>query len=251
MAKNERLTNTIKLKYETNSSSDHFVLWSGGCDSTLLLYELLETYGPENVIAISYKYPFLLENKYLTEKKYRDKFKEKMKEKGPNFSNFKHMEINVSYGQQNIDDCVSIRSGGLIQAVSWLLSVPIFTRTNDKIYSGIISGDDLLIWLNSYEELFKNVSKILDRDISLRLPYIQMTKADVIRKLIQYDLYDSVWFCEIPPEVNKKCYKCKPCLNHFAALNYLQMVEDDEIILSKINLILERLKEELVESKRN
>ena len=57
--------NHISASYQnTESNSKHFVMWSGGCDSTLLLYELLDAYGSDKVVAISYIMPYLLRDKW-------------------------------------------------------------------------------------------------------------------------------------------------------------------------------------------
>jgi 7-cyano-7-deazaguanine synthase in queuosine biosynthesis len=71
--------NQIHAQYGSlDKDVTHYVLWSGGCDSTLLLYELLDTYGSNNVVAISYTYPWLVKEKYETERLHREAFKSKL-----------------------------------------------------------------------------------------------------------------------------------------------------------------------------
>ena len=204
--------------WEDGKDSNHYLMWSGGTDSTLLLYELLDTYGPEHVFAITYKYPWLLDAKAQSEKFAREAIKAKLATIGPKFRGFSHTEITVTQEQINGSYMQAYQGGGLPQAVAWLLSVPIYASENSYIYDGGIRGDDLTLRLEEYHTLFRGVAGVMRKGLTLREPYLHYTKANVLEKLIGYDLYDVAWFCEQPDDVTTACYRCTPCTTHISAL---------------------------------
>jgi 7-cyano-7-deazaguanine synthase in queuosine biosynthesis len=224
----------IKNQYQTSNDDGkkHIILWSGGCDSSLLLYELLDAYGSENVIAISYKYSWLNSTKAEIEHNYREAFKNKMKLLGSNFANFTHHVFEINDVCDSTD--VQLRPmHGLPQALGWLFMIPMYANENAYIYSGYIKDDDLTTsgFKEYYNDIFESVNKLIGRDnISLRLPYIGKSKIDIIEKLIYHGLYDVAWYCEIPSDDHNMCMKCHPCKTHMAALVYLSMFSEDELV---------------------
>lgn len=202
----------------------HYVMWSGGTDSTLLLYELLDTYGAEYVHAISYNYPWLYEDKYQSEKVYREKFIEKMKTKGSRYYPFSYNEFNTtveSYVGDNIHPLYGNRPS-YPQAVAWLLSVGPYIPDRSYIYTGAILDDDLSFRREYYREMFTGMCGVLGKYLMLREPYALLKKHEILDKLIEYDLYDCTWFCELPPNgPETKCCKCNPCLLHMRSLSAL------------------------------
>lgn len=227
--------NQIKFQYGDKSTGRHFVLWSGGCDSTLLLYELIDAYGCENVVAVSYTYPWLAKDKITSESMHRESFKSSMAIINKKFKAINHMSISVDYSMvTSIDgESVGIECGGTPQAVAWLLNIPIFTRDGDHIYLGTLKGDDLPIVLTELQTAVNNISTVLSREIYLRTPYIYLSKEDVIRKLMKYDIYQHTWYCEMPTDSNVRCGKCVPCKTHMKALYSLLATEEDPVIIDK------------------
>lgn len=253
--------NQIKASYEadtlaTERQRKHFVLWSGGCDSTLCLYELLDYYGADNVVAVSMKYPWLDVTKWNNEKKYRDAFKAKMRLKGDKYSEFEHFEIDIAMNAVGDVDHGSIigKGYGLPQAIGWMFSIPISMNPGSYLYLGSIKEDDLTMYNSEYEELFRLVCKILGRDLYLRQPYLYFRKADIIERLIKYGIYDCTWSCEMPNGLGKRCNHCTPCKTHMNAILYLSEYSEDTLVketcLKEVREILtERKKEKCAESK--
>lgn len=215
-------SNQIETSYSCDKWSHeekHFIMWSGGCDSTLLLYELLDAYGGDNVVAVSYKYPWLYDMKYDNERAYRDLFKAKMKVKGGKYWPFTHIEMNVDV--KNINGWVRTEPSGLAQACSWLLSMPTFIPSRSYVYEGCIKNDQLTMFVEDYRRLFTSVCNIMDKELVLRQPYMYLTKDQVLAKLLHYDIYDCTWHCEIPNAIGKRCEMCEPCRLHKSMLMYL------------------------------
>lgn len=213
-------TNQISTTYpDTRSNARHYVMWSGGTDSTLLLYELLKAYGPHKVTAISYKYPWLASGKVKSEKDHRLAFAAKMNIQG--LGGFQSTEVNITQETISGGFLASSAGAGLPQALAWLLSVPIYAEQDAYVYDGGIRNDDLTLRMEAYHSIIRGIAGVMQKGITFRTPYIYLTKAQILEKLIAYDLYDCTWYCEIPNEENTPCDHCVPCRTHIAALNEL------------------------------
>lgn len=236
--------NQVKASYqEDDSKGKHYVMWSGGCDSTLLLYEVLETYGPENVVAVSYNYPWLLNNKSKSEEIHRELFKSKLRTMNKTYATTPINQLEFKIDMKAISgEFPGLYYAGLPQAVAWLLSIPICARDDSYIYTGAIKSDDLTLQLESYHDMFDGVSRTLSRKIYLREPYLYLTKANVIEKLMRYGIYDTTWFCEIPSDINGPCYNCIPCKTHIAALTELSLGTKDDIVTMEAKRELDAIK---------
>lgn len=239
-------TNQIQITYDKNENKDsnHIVMWSGGTDSTLLLYELLQTYGPEKVIAISYNYPWLLKSKFEMENRYRELFKAKLRIVDPRLADFNHSVMTISVDNMIRGNHDNNRIG-YIQAASWLLSIPQFATKNSYIYLGSIINDELeTVKSESLNQLFEGICGVIGKDLYLRRPYLLFKKFMIIQKLIEYKLYDSTWFCEMPYNTNNKiCGKCNPCLTHLEALHTLAYLYEScsEYVKTQAKEIYDRL----------
>lgn len=235
----------IKQQYDTSNSyyNKHIVLWSGGCDSTLLLYELLDAYGSNNVIAISYNYPWLDSNKAQIEHDHREAFKSKMKLLGDRFANFTHSKFEINHNGDSI--CFGGHMAGIPQALGWLFMIPMYANENSYIYAGYIKDDSFVTggFREHYTNIFESVNKLIGRNtLSLRLPYLHKSKNEIIENLILNEIYDHSWYCEMPPTKYLPCMECHPCQTHLAALTYLSMFSKDEYVKLITSRKLDQLK---------
>lgn len=207
--------------YNPDPDAKHYVMWSSGCDSTLLLYELLKKYGPDKVIAISCKFPWLNKKKASHEVVFRQRFIDDLKRRDTGLSGFTHytIDVNWQYRPKNSKNG-GYHSSGLLQPYSWLTIALPLMKPNDWFYIGTIRGDDLVtLYLRQFQDLFEASSKMLNKEIHLCMPYVGYTKANVIAKLIEYGIYDLTWFCEKPESpTSGPCTNCHPCKTHIEAL---------------------------------
>ena len=111
------------------------VCWSGGCDSTLVLADLLED-PPKNeqVRSISINHPQQIVNSYRA-RAARKKLLRVFKKQG-----FDHQHVEVTFRQSGSFDLVSL---GNPQAPVWLLISFLYLRRNENLYLGYVRGDDL------------------------------------------------------------------------------------------------------------
>lgn len=222
--------------YNPNPDAKHYVMWSSGCDSTLLLYELLKKYGPDKVIAISCKFPWLNKKKASHEVVFRQRFIDDLKRKNTGLSGFTHYTIDVNWQYRPKDSKNgSYHSSGLLQPYSWLTIALPLMKPNDWFYIGTIRGDDLVtLYLRQFQDLFEASSKMLNKEIHLCMPYVGYTKANVIAKLIEYGIYDLTWFCEKPESpTSGPCTNCHPCKTHIEAL---ASIATDTTVLKYVQL---------------
>ena len=222
--------------YNPDSDVKHYVMWSSGCDSTLLLYELLKKYGPDKVIAISCKFPWLNKKKASHEVVFRQRFIDDLKRRNTGLSGFTHYTIDVNWQYRPKDSKNGgYHSSGLLQPYSWLTIALPLMKPNDWFYIGTIRGDDLVtLYLRQFQDLFEASSKMLNKEIHLCMPYVGYTKANVIAKLIEYGIYDLTWFCEKPESpTSGPCTNCHPCKTHIEAL---ASIATDTTVLKYVQL---------------
>lgn len=229
--------------YSPSESARHYVLYSGGCDSTLLLYEALQQYGPDKVVAISCTFPWLQHHKMIHEIEARKRF---LKTLPQELQGFDTININVGWDvtANTKEHRTCLYASGLLQAYSWITSVLPFLHPNDWLYIGTIRGDDLItLCFREFCNMFEGCLKLLEREVHLCMPYVALNKSDVISKLIEYGFDESVWFCEQPvSDTSEPCTNCKPCKTHIAALS--QIIVDPDIskdVQSKAALMLNKL----------
>jgi 7-cyano-7-deazaguanine synthase in queuosine biosynthesis len=235
---------------KNNENRKHHILWSGGMDSTLILYETLRYYDPSQVRAYSFIYPWLDTKKAERERKYRNSFKMFMDIKGIRFD---HVEMGLNFS--DLSTVVNIKGLGNVQFYTWMTQVLPFLDDGDAIYTGHLQDDTSPTALEAMGNLMDYAAKILARDMSYRTPLLHFHKTDVIWACMQAEIYNTAWFCECPT-TDDPCMMCEPCRTHMAALYVLATFHGDPLTkaqaqkyLNKYTKIHEEVKEEEERSK--
>ena len=243
--------NLIKQLYGQKDSGRNILLYSGGTDSTLLLYELTQAYPDQIVWTVSIKAPWLDQKKYESELEVRRKFISHLLNKG---RLIRHQEVCVSHNlieemqpvAKTEADMLQAECGGCPQAVYWLASLLIYLKSGDYFYYGLLGIDDNASSIENYKYGMNYFLATLDRtNIDLRTPLIHKTKDYVLSKLLAYDIYDYTWHCEMPREKNIPCYKCQPCMNHLKALAGIAEFHKDEEIRNKARKLIDEAHEKM------
>lgn len=196
------------------------VCWSGGCDSTLVLADLLKDSSQEiPVRSISFTHPQIGLNSQQCELQYiaRNKLAMQFKENG---WHLERNEVELKYS----DNAHQVFCETLGQAGIWLAFGPVHLKPKEDFYTGWIRGDD--IWHKSFwlAQTFDAFQYIVENTGKLRTPLEWTGKADVLKRLAKLELTDLCWWCEEPKKYDA-CGKCTPCKTHAAALIEL---EDEE-----------------------
>lgn len=214
-------TNLIKYFYknENNEEGRHVLLYSGGCDSTLILYDLCEAFKGSVIYTISMNFPWLHEIKYKTEEEYRLKFLKFLKSQGHTII---PLEINVYHKyypefDEEIDKFLFTVQEGT-QAVAWITNACTFLENRDKLYFGLTAHDSHATSLPYLQNVIDQMALATHRSFTLRTPLDRIDKHYIISRLFDKEIYQYAWFCETPNEVGKPCLNCQPCIRHITAL---------------------------------
>lgn len=197
------------------------LLWSGGCDSTLLLYDLLtakyshddkkvgryvELKASEKIRTVSVYHP--QQAGYAENHQARQRLLPILRKK----FDFIHGEISVSQDNIELDS-----NGGMAQPMMWLLQAVQCLGTNEDLYAGYVRGDDIWHYRASLIYAFQYVQEFTHRTGKLILPLEWISKGEVLHRLQELRLLKHTWHCEIPKD-GKRCKKCPSCTTHDTAL---------------------------------
>lgn len=211
------------------------VLYSGGCDSSLVLFDIVQAtlqktvdngieqycmcggfikYDPNeriNVISINHEQVPAKEES----KRARQKLIEILSKRFP--------EKRILAGEVDICNvgCQAQHNNGIIQPALWLLHAAQYLEAKEDLYVGYIRTDD--IWHHKHDLIaaFDALQRMANRTGKLVFPLEWYTKQDVIKNLKLAKIYQYTWYCESPRD-GKKCngvHKCHSCDEHDAALD--------------------------------
>jgi 7-cyano-7-deazaguanine synthase in queuosine biosynthesis len=200
---------------------DHYVVWSGGADSTLVLHQLIKLhYNPYNTVPSRVIHTIYLDHHQLhdTKKKQELAARKKILQK---FEALGHNIRDHIVTVTTDEDTYHHRNVGDIQSYLWLTTLLPYVSKNANMYMGIIREDDAKTNIHLFKKIVRASNIILNFDVQLEFPLHYHYKHEVISELYAADLYDDVWFCETPSEDETQCGKCSPCLDHQMALVYL------------------------------
>lgn len=216
------------------------VLWSGGCDSTLVLYEALHagywqrhaegrTYTTVRAISISYgAVPCNREQRAA-----RDRIKATFAEKKLVFD---HIEVTVSFEgawpQRGSD-------GGAIQSQLWLATAAPYLLDDEDMAISWIDGE-CDHNLPDAQVAFEALQRLNGKSGKLVLPLWKRYKTYVVDELRKADLLELCWWCEGLSEnltiseaqepAISPCGTCKKCIDHAAALWKLEQYPRDVLV---------------------
>jgi 7-cyano-7-deazaguanine synthase in queuosine biosynthesis len=182
------------------------VLWSGGCDSTLVLYDLMkEQYDKREFAKI--KVVSIVHNQVnaaAESRRARKQILKWFKKKG--WGTPYHYEV-------TIDGCNADKGRGLTQPPIWLSMGMLHTAKDEDLYCGYIKTDCIWHYVGFLHQAFNNLQGLLGKSGTLQMPLEWETKAGVIKRLKEAGLYDLTWYCE-QPKRGAKCGDCEPCITH-------------------------------------
>lgn len=177
------------------------ILWSGGCDSTYLLYDNLSK-GNEEITTLS-----IMHNQVVCHEKERYARENITKELYHRGYKFNSIELQVVGSQ--------VKTSGCPQAAIWLsLAVP-HLEIDESLAVGYIRHDDLFHHKHSYQQIFKYYCKLLEKGNStLLFPLEWMEKSTITSHLKKIDLLEHCWYCETPRKNGRRCGICVSCKKH-------------------------------------
>lgn len=198
-----------------------YLYWSGGMDSTALLYALAKDYGTKQnpIHAVSVTCNRIGNSK--REKWYRKQQKRL----------FKKLGLHIKYHAYNIDiptNLINNETGVMCQPLFWLCTMPVLYFTIQKIQLcfGYIRQDDIWHKKHEFKQVFNTMKEFGEGNITLHFPLEFTTKQRIITYLKQHDLLRYTSYCEM--EKYKPCGTCPSCKRVKQALNELEIEEEDK-----------------------
>ncbi|KKM65846.1 hypothetical protein LCGC14_1487170 [marine sediment metagenome] len=203
------------------------VLWSGGCDSTLLLHDLAKNsseYHPIRTISVIHPQIAAIKEQRAA----RKKVLRWMKKSGYHIF---HQEIEVKHSGENIfcnEHEGAYAGNGISQYPIWMLSAVNYLQAEEDMYLGYIKGDDIWDCRYQIEESFRLLLHIMGKKGEIKFPLDRHSKPYVIQALKERGLYDLTWYCEDPDRKGKRCGVCHPCIKHDVSLYQIELVNKRE-----------------------
>ena len=188
--------------------SRNVVLWSGGLDSTVVLYDLLcnaTQYYPVYAVTVQ-NYPQIHKPLLLQQKKARKNFLKK-------YSKFND-RVKVHEIALTVTDGMDIGGSGHPQAAFWLMAIVNFLQEGDTLYAGYIRGDDFWHIKTEYTQAFNSALAIRDLKgkVELSFPKEYWDKWRVLDHANKSKIPKSCyWFCEDPKVTKNKVVACRNC----------------------------------------
>ena len=195
--------------YSTNSKTytsleekNIIVVWSGGLDSTALLYGLAHRFPNKTITALSIYSNAGSRN---SDKISREKLKERFDKEG----------LNIKYVTVDFNVYTAGMNGGLGQPVLWLTALASgVIGDNNALCFGYISSDCIWHYIEDFKGAFKNLNNITgNMDNELYFPLEWCSKYSIIEYMKQHNLFDLCNYCEDADIYNngETCGKCKDC----------------------------------------
>lgn len=194
------------------------LLWSGGCDSTLLLRDLLTARNNAGKGA----YTSLATGEFVRSlaigcgqcagsvrmRETRQKLIPKMEKIAG--SGWVHGETVITRDGLTID-----AFGGLPQPVLWILNASLYLDQHENLYAGYIRGDDFWHYSGWVHHAFDSIQRLTNRTGKLLTPLEWFDKSDVLT-VLPPGLLKLTRSCE--GDSDRPCGKCKPCKTHATAI---------------------------------
>lgn len=191
------------------------VLWSGGADSTLTLWDVLRDPAIGRVHALSFDHhnvPAAREHR-----RARRSIRAWLRRQG---LKFKHTELAI-YPNAKIRE-FDVTGGGLQHPVIWLPNTIPYMRKEEDVYLAYIHGDDFWHHRQSLIWAFGYLAEVAGKVGNLMFPLEYTRKFQVLQRLRKTrGLVSRIWYCE-NPQAGKPCGKCTSCFTHRTALMQLR-----------------------------
>ena len=167
------------------------IVWSGGCDSTLLL----EQYGKVGAAwgrakSISFSHPQIGHSQ--VQKVARQKILAELRKRDYEIC---HLEVELTSEGDNV---FAEPGDGLIQPIIWLAMAMPYLAKDETLYMGYVQSDDIWHRRENLFGAFDHLAKLMGKEGKLELPLEWYTKTTVYQQLQRKGLLDLCWTCESP-----------------------------------------------------
>ena len=189
------------------------IAWSGGADSTFLLYSALKTREKrtregkttEPIHSVSIIHPQVVES--AKHKSARKKILEWFAAKGLHHY---HSEMKLK-----VEGDVSARSCLLSQVAIWIPYMIQFLHVHENLYLGYIKEDVVFHRWQEITYSFDYLMRAIGKTGELKVPLEFIAKEAILARLRSCGLLKLTEFCE--SRKRRRCGKCPSCISHLTA----------------------------------
>ena len=199
----------------------HCLLWSGGIDSTVLLYKFMVENPDTDIYTYSVKHCQIHQGQQYMENLARKRFLKWVGKKKSKYVHHTQIEL-CENGSQ-------LAYGGAGQSTLWFSVFLLYINNNSIIHTGYIRGDDFWFHKNDINDLVNAYCRLKEYDnIKLEFDLQFFRKSDIIRFVEDNGIPNNCyWYCESPKKVGRwyyPCphdngYMCECCLTHKTYFN--------------------------------
>jgi 7-cyano-7-deazaguanine synthase in queuosine biosynthesis len=211
---NRLIKDSIKLP-KVDIDRSHFVIWSGGVDSTIVLCHVAKKYGTQDNPVHSI---YLDHHQIDPLKKEIEKERRRVILQRAAFNKNLHIVDHIVTVKSDGPQTSHTQSMSNIQGYLWLAMLMPYFKHNSNVYMGAIREDDSLIYIHEFNAMIKAANTLLNSSLELFIPLKHLYKHEAIQEINRLELYDHIWYCESPAIDRSACGRCSSCEDHQQAM---------------------------------
>lgn len=222
------LTKIIRSSALENIKGRIIIPFSGGVDSTLLAYHILQSLEDteKEVYLVSINSYFVSPRQKEKERLSREHILDVFNKRDYNFN---YVELDKEYNHENGETPLNGKHQSLGQPYIWLVNLAIHLNDDDSIFFSYINDD--CFWKDDYKEKFDELllsyEYIFDLiGVTIHFPLKDFSKKKGIDLLYPTGLLDDIWYCESNDDIEDTCGECNSCRVHNNAL--MELLTEDE-----------------------
>jgi len=197
----------------------NLVLWSGGSDSTLLLYQLSKNNSDDTTHAVSICTSYAPDSIEIKKEKYcRENIKKYFDEIGIRNIIYTEIKVNMPLNRE-----FETWSSLMFYPIIYLGNISPYLKPNDTVHLAYIKEDIELHFKHLILNLAKLISSIINVNFELKFLFEYKSKVDVLDEIIKLNLLDKVSWCSHPLKDGSPCKKYRSCIMHYSALYGLKL----------------------------
>ena len=185
------------------------ITWSGGMDSTLLLYKVLLERENKPVHVFGFNLHDIDELKQLCEFDCRAIIRKKI------LKTFKDVYFNEVYSKtvryHNEGYLCGHSKNALYQPLAWISMIFLNIPDNSELMFGYIKDDCFWDKQGDFEQAIYAMARVSGRKIKISYPLKDYSKQQIMKELDGLSLMDHVWQCESPRKYFIPCETCGSC----------------------------------------
>ena len=219
---------------DTEKARSGLICFSGGCDSTYLLYERCQDASPKNPVrSIAFNHPQISGKE---QKKARKKILAEFKKRGWWVN---HLEVNI-----DLDGSFYAHECRPSQPIVWVTQGVMYLQDDEDLVLGFLTHEDIWKIRPDLEASFNHMQKAAGKTGLLQFPYEDHEKYFIVEELKKLKLLDLTWWCNFPENGGKACGRCNSCIHHDAEIHRGKLRKKRE------NIDLKPIAEKLAKKKK-